>query len=100
RPAAGRGEAALAWRDRRAQRRLQAILAGDLACLGVLGHARRLRAPALEKRLTLQPIDQASLRAVRRNLRIPRRFRAIAHPRSENTADAAPRNPKIGRAHV
>src|SRR5207245_8501719 len=59
RPAAGRSQAALTRRDRRAQRGLQAVLAGDLARVGVLGHPRRLRAPALEKRLTLQTVDQA-----------------------------------------
>src|SRR5438132_8521494 len=56
---------------------------------------RLLRAAAVASRAdrAAQPIDQAFLPAVRRNARIPSRFRAIAHPRSDNTASATPCNP-------
>src|SRR5437899_6064274 len=56
---------------------------------------RLLRAAAVASRADRapQPIDQAFLPAVRRNARIPSRFRAIAHPRSDNTANATPSNP-------
>src|SRR5439155_19275168 len=76
RPASGRSQAALARRDRRAQRRLQAILAGNLARLGVLGHARRLRAPAVKKRIP--PV------ASERSLIVGRITRPDATPRNPN----------------
>src|SRR5437016_3175052 len=56
---------------------------------------RLLRAAAVASRADRapQPIDQAFLPAVRRNAGIPSRFRAIAHPRSDNTANATLSNP-------
>src|SRR5438094_5303783 len=56
---------------------------------------RLLRAAAVASRADRapQPIDQPFLPAVRRNAGIPSRFRAIAHPRSDNTANAPPSNP-------
>src|SRR2546426_9669380 len=56
---------------------------------------RLLRAAAVASRADRapQPIDQAFLPAVRRSAGIPSRFRAIAHPRSDNTANATPSNP-------
>src|SRR3989441_3280586 len=56
---------------------------------------RLLRAAAVASRADRapQPIDQAFLPVVRRNARILRRFRAIAHLRSDNTVDATPCNP-------
>src|SRR5437667_10241109 len=56
---------------------------------------RLLRAAAVASRADRapQPIDQAFLPAVQRNAGIPSRFRAIAYPRSDNTANATPCNP-------
>src|SRR5436190_12461871 len=55
------------------------------------------RAPAARtccrKKASAQAERSGVLPAVRRNLRISRRFRAIPHPRSDNTTDATPRNP-------
>ena len=55
------------------------------------------RAPAARtcsrKKASARVDRSGVLPAVRRNAGIPSRFRAIAHPRSDNTANAAPRNP-------
>ena len=61
--------------------------------MGVLGHPRRLRAPALEKRLTLQTVDQAFCLLSAETREFP-----VASERSLilgriTRPDATPRNP-------